>query len=60
MQIPEAAAGGSSALQILTFIFSGSTLAIGFRLVFQAGKLVEKVENNERRLTVLEEKLESN
>lgn len=39
---------------LLSAIFSGSTLLVGVKLVFQAGKIVREIEEHERRINQLE------
>ncbi len=41
---------------LLSAVFSGAGLLAGLRIVFQAGKIVERVEDHERRLKSLEER----
>jgi len=53
MQTPIGAVGVD--MNILSAVFSGSTLAVALRLVYQAGKLVRTLEDHDRRIEKIED-----
>jgi hypothetical protein len=46
--------GPAETLQVLTFVFSGSTVLLGFRIVYQAGQLVQTLKEHGRRIAIIE------